>query len=196
MKNEWIILLTTCVHVKNESKYRIELYNKQIRKWLNETKFHIFIIESSGYNFNEIKHERLTVYSYIVDNRDLSSSQLEAHSIRYALTKMQYHKKFKECTHIFKVTGRYFLNDIEKYLINITQDIDIYVQRLKSYNFQHTEYYGIRKNLLDKFIETVLKNGLMETQFHYFIKDKNVYYIGPFYNDIPRGGDEIVITYL
>jgi hypothetical protein len=110
--NKWIILLTTAINNSlntiKDSDFRKVLYIKQIKRWLNETKYDIVLVESSGYNFPEIIHERLHKVIFKINNSLSSSSQYEAVSISQALENIQNKDFYINCTHILKVTGRYF----------------------------------------------------------------------------------------
>ena len=102
--NNWIILLTTAVsNVNNQisdSEYRKELYNSNILKWLNNTNYIIVVVESSGYDFPDIIHERLYKINFKFETALASSSQYEAQSIIYALVKIKNTDFYQNCTHI------------------------------------------------------------------------------------------------
>ena len=77
--NEWIILLTMCVEpnqqdrninedIKDVIAYRKKLYTDVINRWLDNTKYLIYVVESSGYKFDDIKNNRLTVFSFKADS--------------------------------------------------------------------------------------------------------------------------------
>jgi hypothetical protein len=59
------IILTTTVHVnfkkwclyQNDPYIRLQTYLKSIRQWL-QTKFHIVVVENSGYTFPELDEEK------------------------------------------------------------------------------------------------------------------------------------------
>ena len=116
--NKFAILLTSCVSAVNCSKreiyYRKKLYLKVIDKWLTETNIPIYLVESSGYNF-KIDHPRFKCVSFQQKVRgNVEKSQAEAKSILYAYKKFK--KEWKDYTHIIKITGRYFLEDLEKWI--------------------------------------------------------------------------------
>ena len=208
-KNNWIILLTTCVkpqikkfnnieHNEKELNERKDLYIKQINKWLNETNFKIVVVDSSGYTFPEINNKNLIVISFILDNKYDSSSQYEANSIVYAIDKIKEMDFFKNCTHILKITGRYFLENIDSALSNIEQFKDLYLQyhRQDELKWQNTEYFGIKKELILPMLYPILNNGLMENNLYNFSTNKNYSFIGKFKNDVRRGGDNLLIEEL
>ena len=130
-KHKWIVLLTTCVspsvygdiseEVKNKRK---ENYEKSIRSWITKTKMPIFVVESSGYNFENLQNEfsytnRLFVYTFESKEKFTNSSIAEYKSLVYALKKMKETDEYKNCKYILKVTGKYFFGNIEKYLQNV-----------------------------------------------------------------------------
>jgi hypothetical protein len=201
--NNWIVLLTTAINnpenLIKDPDLRKVLYHTQIQKWLNETNYDIVVVESSGYNFPEIKHERLHKVIFKFDTNLSSSSQYEALSISRALKDIRNKNFYINCTHILKVTGRYFLKDITNHLNNVEQNKDLYLQ--KHFNnkkkCQNSEYYGIKKELYDLFIEGgVKKIGLMEDELFKFAISKSICRIGYFPNNIRRGGDNLLIENL
>lgn len=204
--NKWCILLTMAIDVNNEINYRSKIYLEQIEKWINNTNYFIFIVESTGHSFifNEIKNKYNNRIYLISLNliKNSSSSILEAKSIEYAMNIILNTNIGQNVTHILKVTGRYYLNNIQEILQNIFQDIDIYIQIHTDHNikWQNTEYYGIRKELLIPMVENVIKYSYyMEHNFYDFIFINNNFEItnlGPFFNKIPRGGDGLIIPNL
>jgi len=200
--NKWIVLLTTAVQnvkfSKAEVAYRKSLYNFHIKQWLNKTNLSIFVVESTGYTFPELKHPRLTIISLNLNEQYLGSSSVaEAHSIMYILKQIKNDIRFQNCSHILKVTGRYFLENIENKLSNVTQNLDLYLQihRNNDIKWQHTEYYGVRKELLYNMMDDV-KLNLMEHSMYDFSKKYKYCTLGPFYNKVARGGDNMIIEYL
>ena len=200
--NNWIILLTTAVNnplnTIKDTVFRKVLYHTQIKKWLNETNYDIVVVESSGYDFPKIEHERLHKVIF-TSNQLPSSSQYEAVSISYALKEIRNKEFYINCSHILKVTGRYFLKDITHCLNNVEQNQDLYLQKHFNFNitWQNTEYFGIKKELFDLFIDGGVKqNGLMENELFKFSENKSICRIGPFPNNIRRGGDNLLIDNL
>jgi response regulator RpfG family c-di-GMP phosphodiesterase len=201
-KNKWLVLLTTCVktHANNsiaDQNYRIDLYKQQIQKWLNNTNYHIVVVESSGYDIcnNITRNERLHSYTTIITNC-VSSSQSEASSMLYVLEQIKNEDFYINCTHILKVTGRYYLQNIEHILENYPkQNMNMYVQKHRLIKWQNSEYYGIKKELLNKFLETVVVTGLMEQKLYDFIiTHRKTVLLPGFPNNIARGGDRLIIN--
>jgi len=200
--NKWIVLLTAAIsNISNtihDVEYRKQLYSKQILQWLEKTNYTIVIVESSGYDFPDIKHDRLHKITFKFTTTLPSSSQYEANSILYAIENIKDCDFYKNCTHILKVTGRYFLPDVEKELNSKPQDKDLYLQKHRNNNikWQNSEYYGIRKELFDTLLENVKINGLIEHELWRFSIGKSGCHIGYFENNIRRGGDNLLIKNL
>jgi hypothetical protein len=193
--------LTTAINspenLIKDQDFRKVLYHTQIKKWLNETNYDIVVVESSGYDFPEIEHERLHKVIFTINYSLPSSSQYEAVSISYALKEIRNKDFYINCSHILKVSGRYFLKDITNHLNNVKQNKDLYLQKHYQVNWQNSEYYGIRKELFDLFIEGGVKQiNLMEYELSKFSVNKSMCRIGTFPNDIRRGGDNMLISNL
>lgn len=200
--NKYIVLLTTAVsnsaNTITDTEYRKKLYTQQILKWLYKTNFTIVVVESSGYDFPHIINERLHKISFRIKEKLPSSSQYEAISILYAINEIKNCNFYTNCTHILKVTGRYFLNDIEKHLNSKPQDKDLYLQKHRNdkIKWQNSEYYVIRKDLFINFLDSVKTTGLMEHKLWQFSINKSGCHIGYFKNNIRRGGDNLLIKNL
>ena len=177
----------------------------QIEKWLKNTNYFIFIVESTGngFEFGDIEKsntERIKVISLKLES-STSSSILEAKSIKEAMNYILTTSVGQNCSHILKVTGRYFLQDIQNKLENITPNADVYIQIHTNHSnkFQNTEYYGIKKELFIPMVETVIENGkLMEHNFYEYITENRLKkcILGPFENNIRRGGDKMLLKNL
>ena len=125
------ILLTTTVYVnfkkwclyQIDATIRIQTYLKSILQWLNKTNFHIIVVENSGYTFSELDDEKKKYkdrFEVITLDERIEPSHLrndsckgasEIFSIYYAFTKSTIQSYF-----IIKVTGRFFIPELEDYL--------------------------------------------------------------------------------
>lgn len=194
----WIVILTTAV---NNDPIREQLYKTQIMKWLYLTNLPIFVIESSNNHFmSDIDHPNLFFYTFKLDHRfdKRTSSIKEAMSLDYLMSMIKTNSHYQSCTHILKVTGRYFLNGIENELSTIQCDCDLYLQQHRNiFISQHSEYFGIRKNLLQILVNNIIaRDVLMEHELFTFSNQYKWQYIGPFKNNIRRGGDKKLISQL
>ena len=139
------LLLTTTVRVEPEkldciyqtdASERIATYLKSIQQWLEKTKFNIVIVENSGYPWSELNDflvqykDRFEVISYRESDIERahylqytnSKGAHEMFSIHYAYYQSQLireHSRF-----VIKLTGRYFIPELESYLSKY--DLDSY----------------------------------------------------------------------
>ena len=202
----WIVILTTSISNKEntivDTEYRKKLYASNILKWLECTILPIVVIESSGYNFPEINHERLYKYSFeFDDNIKLThSGDKEIYSLSFVLDKIKDLDIYKNCSHILKVTGRYYLEGIEAVLHSAPKHKDLYLQfhKYDDLKYQNCEYFGMKKELFNNFVSEyyILIGELMEQKLWDFSINKDKWHIGLFNNKIARGGDKLIITKL
>lgn len=204
-KIRWVVLLTTCVFPSNStntgnnnSEARKNLYVVQIQRWVNNTTLPIFVVDTSGYTFDEIpKSDRLYIMSYKIQHPISSSTEGEKIGLMYAMSQMSQISQISESnfTHILKVTGRYYLEGIENKLEKAnTKEYDLFLQihRNNEGQWQNSEYYGIRRDLMEDFI-TSIQGRLMEHCLYDFSSRVKFDFLGPFPNQIARGGDLLVI---
>jgi hypothetical protein len=209
IKNKWIILLTTCVnpHLQtnyfkkknNEINYRKKLYVEQINKWISKTNLFIYVVDSSGYEYPEIKEnkDKIKIISFNL-NKDIcnNSSECEINSIKYAINQINLDEKYINSTHILKVTGRYFLENIDNVLDKTILDLYLQYHRNDDIKFQNTEYFGIKKDLINEFIEKYNSTEVIEKHIYIYSLNKKYTMIGKFPNNIRRGGDNLLIKEL
>lgn len=186
-KNKWIILLTTFV---GDDESRKKIYFNSIRKWLDNTSCDIFLVESSGYSFPEFSNEsRLYVYTF-QQQTIKNTTHGESLSILNILEDIKNHPKYVECTHILKVTGRYYLDGIEYALNNTDPYKDFYLQihRYDDKKWQACEYFGIKKEYMKEFMYSITDEDVLEKKLYEFSSDKDFTTIGPFPNNVHGGG--------
>lgn len=203
------VLLTTCIKPAVESfqsdeTTRKKQYEESITKWMDKTNLIVYVVESSNRGFPELEEKykhtnRLHIIKYdqtkvsCNHNSGVCRTYYEAYSMKYALEQMKYYD------YILKVTGRYYLDGVEKDLNNILHGdmMDGYFQIHQRENHQNSEYFLLRKDLFITLTETILSNTDRETDIEHFLGEfkQNISHgtIGPYKNNIPRGGDGIVI---
>ena len=135
-ENKVSIILTTTVNVTKESSFqidkqdRISTYLKSIRSWLKNTNLNIIVIENSGHEFEELTEElylyknRFEIITFKESQSNYPEFQmhlqskggLEINSIHYAYNKSIFLKK---SLFIIKITGRFFINNFEKFINSI-----------------------------------------------------------------------------
>lgn len=129
------IILTTTVNINivnhiflTDHQERLNIYLKTIRQWL-ETGFNIIVVENSGYSYEELNNEkdkyknRFEVIYYKQD--ELNESNIlkfidskginELYSINYVY---EHSKLIHSSNFIIKITGRYFIKELEEYLLS------------------------------------------------------------------------------
>ena len=106
---------------------RLNIYLKTIKQWL-ETGFNIIVVENSGYSYEELNNEkdkyknRFEVIYYKQDELNESNNLKyidskginELYSIIYAY---DHSKLIHSSNFIIKITGRYFIKELEEYLL-------------------------------------------------------------------------------
>jgi hypothetical protein len=129
------IILTTCVNVQKKSylyqtdkQSRVDTYLKAIKQWLELTNFKLIIVENTGYTFPELSNyldnKRLEIISFVEADikeanylkYDTSKGSSELFSIYYAF---KHSNIIKHTNFIIKITGRFYIPDLEKYLTTI-----------------------------------------------------------------------------
>ena len=178
------IILTTTVNLnfnkiclfQTNINERIETYLKSILNWLNNTKFNIILVDNSGYNFDELKQELYIHYNrfeiitfdektlnqskYLINNTDKGASELFAINYAYYNSKLikQIPTEF-----IIKITGRFFIPDLEKYLQNF--DLTKY-DCLTQNNIDRCEMVGCNINNFNNIFNVNSVNNNGEYLFH------------------------------
>lgn len=157
------ILLTTCVYVntdihdmkrnKNEAEYRIKQYIDVINLYLKHSTTPLYVVDSSGYSFPEYKgNNKVHIYAYdlnVAYNGYTNKSPMEAISILKAYD----YFKLNRFDNIVKITGKYYIPNIDRYLNNMDKNAYYYVQSVyhkknNRYTYQSTEIFGFKSNLI------------------------------------------------
>ena len=207
--NKFTLLITTCVNpkshcTKESNEYRLQFYRMTIRKWLDNTNLPIIIVENSGYSFPEFQNTRAIIISFNEDEIGMqpfpTSTSYEAISILTASAR----DVFVKTEYIIKITGRYYLPDLEKTLIGL-QDMNesIIYQSIRDSvaRRQNCEIFGFKKEYCERIYAPVLYNK-SEIEMHLFDIHESLntshYRFGPLYLDqeVTRGGDEKVMKVL
>jgi hypothetical protein len=141
MTNDATIILTSTVNVNFSKSHifqksvndRLETYLKSILQWLNKTSFNIVLVENSGYTFEELNNEKevfkerfevitfkedeLQEAAYLKNNDSKGSSEIFAIDYAFRHSKLVHSSNF-----IIKITCRYFIPELEEYLVNFKLD--------------------------------------------------------------------------
>jgi hypothetical protein len=151
-----IIILTTTVNVfdvdkmyQKSKKDRIDTYNRSLSEWL-KTDFKIIVVDNSGYKYPEFKENarfkkisytydsiRIPFGSYFIKNTK-NKGDHEMLSIMYAYKNIPIFWKYNK---IFKLTGRYYIPDFNKFIKKIPNTFKFYIQN----NSNRCELFGTDK---------------------------------------------------
>lgn len=189
------ILLT--MYIGND-KYRKNMYENIVDKWLKYTNFEIFSVDSSGKYLNN-KSKRLYQYSF-KQNKPFQNENPSVFEKDSILNILKYYKHiFKKFDIIFKVTGKYFIKDLENIIPYIPNDADIILQNQNNTHKQNSELVGIKTNIIEEILNLINnKKGFEEILFSTIIDNKYINYKLPplkIKNNIKRG-DNSILKYL
>lgn len=136
------ILLTTFME-----EPRRGMYHTNISRWLTESPFDIYVVDSSGLETLQISHPRLRFFSFSqAKGITSSSSVMEADSIVRALEHFALSEHHYDL--IIKVTGKYFIPNFLDYTRNIRKDTDAVFQSLFNRSWQNSECFGMKPSLM------------------------------------------------
>ena len=159
-----------CIFLTMYVKNNVELYEKRVKRWLDETDFDIFIVDSSGIGIKQT-NQRLKQYVFTQEPyfERFSVSVSEKNSILNAIE--YFNDDFLEYDIIFKITGKYFIPNFESVITTIPDDTDIVFQNLQITHGQNTELVGFKPELIKDIIlnishEKSFENVMREVQFN------------------------------
>ena len=159
-----------CIFLTMYVKNNVELYEKRVKRWLDDTDFDIFVVDSSGVGIKQ-SNERLKQYVFTQNPNfeRVSVSESEKNSILNAIE--YFNDDFLEYDIIFKITGKYFIPNFDYVITNIPDDTDIVFQNLQITHGQNTELIGFRPELIKDIIlnishEKSFENVMREVQYN------------------------------
>lgn len=171
------ILLTFYVN----SKERQERYIRIIRKWLSQTDFHIFGVISSGENFFPDTHDRFhpLVFQQTNLKKGRYTAQLSVYEQDSILRAVRYFD-FTPFHFVFKITGKYFIPNLEGVLSQIPADVKLVVQfRKDTAHTQNSEIVGMRTDI----IQDVIAPISLRTTFEMALNQAKAFYK---YHQLPK----------
>lgn len=167
-----LIILTTTVSVQDkvylfqtDKNERAGVYTKKIKQWLKETDFPIVVVENTGYTFPELAEEaeqykhRFEIISYVEDSLPeaefLKGNPYKGASEIFSIHWAYHHTRLLPSEFIIKITGRFFIPDLQSYLCSLQlENYDVLVQEKKN----RCEMVGCRKDHFDHVFNTHLLN--------------------------------------
>jgi len=189
IKRKVTLLLTTTVYInehlhwlfQRNSDDRKNIYLKAIKQWLEKTDLSICLVENSGYEYNELNEykekykDRFEVIGYnektLPESQHLKSSvskgQCELFALNYAYDNS---KLISESDFIIKITGRYFIPELENYLNTI--DLTKYYC-LHQNDGDRCELVGVNNFFFKKIfkINMLNKNGIFTPHMESYLSE-------------------------
>lgn len=170
-ENKICILLTTCVDngKKEEYESRKKWYTETIKKYLETTNLQIRVIESSGYEF-QIQDEKLKQHSFIsvLDKSFRFPTRSEAESI----LKANESGILDGFDIIIKLTGKYYIPELETEVSKIPNDCGIIYQNTvitPDSTDMSCEIFGFRKDYINNLFSNMLEEKNPDINFEKFI---------------------------
>jgi hypothetical protein len=145
-----LIILTTTVSVQNkvylfqtDKNERAGVYTRKIKQWLKETNLPIVVVENTGYTFPELAEEaelykdRFEIISYIESELKeaefLKGNPYKGASEIFSIHWAYHHTRLPRPEFVLKITGRFFIPQLESYLSSLSLDnYDVLVQYKKN----------------------------------------------------------------
>lgn len=154
------ILLTA--HLTDDN---IDMYLLRIKRWLAETPFDIYFVDSGNRGFN-ISHPRFHPFLFDQTRESYYSihkgnlTMLEKMSIQKSLAYFQLDKKYE---YIYKITGKYF---IPNWLIltQIPKNTEFVIQHRfdSEKSHQNSELFAVNKDIMGSFFNSIPNDQQME----------------------------------
>lgn len=186
------ILLT--MYSKGEK--RINMYSKNLKKWSNSG-FDIYSVDSSGYrhvipNINE--------YSFIQDENNVGKVSVSIREKESIVKCYDYFRdKFTKYDFIFKITGKYYIENLKEMLKYIPYDAEMVVQNQINTWGQNSEIVGVKPYILIYIMEQIKEEISFEQVLKNMIKSKKykVYRMLPLkFNDKVQRSDGSYLHFL
>lgn len=164
-----------CCLVQINSADRLNTYLKSIMQWLEKTNFKIVLVENSGYTYPELEDERNKYKDRFEIISFNESDVIEGHYLKYNNSKgaseifsIAYAKKYSKImydyTFLIKITARFFIPDLERYLNDY--DLEKY-DCLTQHNPERCEMVGCHYKNFSKIFDLNIKrrDGWVEYEY-------------------------------
>lgn len=146
----------------NNEPARRQVYLHRLRRWLCETSFDIYAVDSSGETL-PIQHPRLKQFAF-QQSKDASTSSTVAESASILKACAYFMEDFQKYDLIFKVTGKYFLPSFEHVTLSIPSDAQVVFQNRFDFLHQNTEITGYSPYLLYYLTKNIHGDEIYERQ--------------------------------
>ena len=179
-----VILLTMCA----DSDEKIMMYKNVLTHWLKSSNFVIYTVDSSGSNaFSSSTNSRWIPFSFQQDSSKKDTSSLEIDSILKAYESFKV--QWNSVDLVFKVTGKYFLPDLELVTKYVSEDTNLILQHThKVFPFigtfhQNSEIFGIKPILIPNFAKHFRTR---KNWYNWYIENSLASYVIPGTYRLPR----------
>ena len=167
-----------CILLTSYIKNREEMYYNIVNRWLNESNFDIYLVDSSNQGINII-HPKLHQFKFEQSDNFVTSNP-SFYEINSILKASQYFD-FKNYDMVIKITGKYFIPQLEA-CIDYLPNADIIFQNRTDTHGQNTEIVCIKSKLLNKYTKNItfeeymynIRNRYKCYRFHMFKLDAYV----------------------
>lgn len=165
---------------------RSDMYNKVIQWWLQNTTFHMFIIDSANRQFSPDIENNARVKTFHFDQTQFISGTFHS-NIRPTKFEMlslnkgyeHFEKDLSKYEFVFKITGKYQIPEFEETISKIVpNDLELICQS----KFPGTELLGIRVAILKQFLydlNSFQENMILELRVEALCKNLKCFKMKP-----------------
>ena len=173
LKKEQKTCLLITIYANTEDK--IQMYSDIINMWLEKSSFEIYTVDSSGH-FSESNHPRWHAFSF--DQGDKGKKCYSVLEIE-ALEKAEHYFNFSQFDFVIKLTGKYFIPDLQQVSEAFEPHADFIFQKRHSFwvRFQNSELFAFKPGKTKLLKEHFQKS--FERTLYNLSKKSNVFRMPP-----------------
>lgn len=198
------ILLTTTVSVNNEiwtlkqkdERERLQIYQKSIERWLRFTDLNIVVVENSNYlkiikpEWFKLYPNRLELISFQDPVTAPGKGQHELYAINYAIT---HSKLIHQSDFMVKVTGRYFIPELQQQLTTMSPKTQI----ISQHTLSRCEMIGAKKDCLKQLFRSPIQRYVESEYKKRMLEFEQIHTLPKMYIPmVKNGGFNEIVTYL
>jgi len=176
---------------------RAKMYSKNLKKW-SKSGFEIYSVESNDYKYNVPD-----VNQFVFKQDDLQYAKSKGPSIKEKESILRAYNYFGDrlmmYNFIFKVTGKYYLENLQQMLQYIPSDAEIIVQNQANTWGQNSEIIGAKPHILFDIVNQIDEQTAFEEVLKEVIKSKKykIYRFLPLkFNDKVQRSDGSYLEFL
>jgi hypothetical protein len=150
---------------------RLSQYIEAIHYYLNKFSNKIVFVENSGFDiskyFSDIEKQQLEIITFLGNSYspEKGKGYGEMEIFKYAFSNSQF---IKQSTHIVKITGRYKILNLEKFLIffSLYENLDLNIDLSRNLTFSDSRFFIVEKSFF-----------LQLFQYHELLDDSNGFFM-------------------